>query len=262
MSLRSTDSDCADKARNIRVVVSYDGTDYFGFQYQPKVPTVEGELRKALSKVLKDYASLCGAGRTDAGVHALGQVINFRTDCGIPVDRLCVALNRHLPPSVRATGADEVSSDFSARHSAVTRHYRYDIVNAPVCDAITGRFAWHVKSPLNTAVMRDAARNLIGVHDFTSFSSASEDEGCPVRRVEEIGITEAGNHILVNVYANAFLRSMVRKIVGTLFEAGIGKRTPDEVAAMLSARDRKCTDKVAPANGLCLWEVRYPEKDE
>ncbi|MBQ7524990.1 MAG: tRNA pseudouridine(38-40) synthase TruA [Abditibacteriota bacterium] len=259
--MRSISSDCADEARNIKVVVSYDGTDYFGFQYQPKVPTVEGELRKALSKVLKENAPLWGAGRTDAGVHALGQVINFRTHCAVPVEKLCIALNRHLPPSVRATGADEVSSDFNARHSAVSRHYRYDIVNAPVCDAITGRFAWHVKSPLNVTVMGDAARKLIGVHDFTSFSSASEDEGCMIRRVDEIGIREAGNHIFVDVWANAFLRSMVRKIVGTLFEAGIGRRTPEEVAAMLKAADRKCTDKLAPANGLCLWEVRYSEKD-
>lgn len=247
--------------RNIKVVVSYDGTDYFGFQFQPNVPTIEGELVKALSEVVEKKVSVCGAGRTDSGVHALGQVINFRTDCAIPHDKLCIAVNRYLPCSIRAMTACEVSEDFNARHCAIMRHYRYTIANTQVCNAQTTRYSWHVAKKLDLSSMREGASHLVGTHDFISFSAASDDEISTVRNLFEIKIAVEDSLIKIDIYANAFLRSMARKIVGTLFEVGLGQRDPQDVAAMLYAVDRRCAGKVAPACGLCLMGVHYLEKD-
>jgi len=244
--------------RNIKLTIEYDGTDYFGFQYQPGVPTLQGEIERVLSKIVKEGVTVYGSGRTDAGVHAAGQVINFRTEGGIPVEKLCIAMNSLLPPSIAAREAAEVDEAFHARYSAKSRLYRYDILNRETRSALEGRFCWHVRWPLDANAMNDVAQCLLGVHDFTSFASADRDDGCsPVRSVSEISVQRHGEHVVLTIRANAFLRSMVRTIVGTLVEVGLGKRPGARIAEILEAKDRTAAGKTAPPHGLCLIEVEY-----
>ena len=243
--------------RNIKVVVSYDGTDYFGFQYQPGVPTVQAELERVLALITKEKVTVFGSGRTDAGVHAEGQVINFRTEARIPIDKLCVAMNSLLPPSVAAMEASEVDADFHARYSARARLYAYDILNRETPHALQARYSWHVRRPLNVEAMSVAAKPLVGVCDFTSFACADRDDGSPVRDMMSIDVERRGEHVIVSMRANAFLRSMARIIVGTLVEVGLGIRSASEVENILEARDRRTAGKTAPPHGLCLKEVEY-----
>lgn len=243
--------------RNIRIVVEYDGTDYFGFQYQPGVPTIQGELERVLSLIVKENVTVYGSGRTDAGVHAAGQVINFRTAGSIPTEKLCIAMNSLLPDSIAAIDASEVEPDFHSRYSAVSRLYAYDILNSETPSALKSRFCWHVRRPLNIELMREGAKPLVGVHDFSSFACADRDEGSPVRDLKEIDAAGAGEHVVVTMRANAFLRSMVRIIVGTLVEVGLGLRPCSDTETILRAADRRLAGKTAPARGLCLVEVEY-----
>lgn len=243
--------------RNLKVVVGYDGTDYFGFQYQPEVPTIQGELERVLSRIVKEKVTVYGSGRTDSGVHAVGQVINFRTEGSIPIERLCVAMNSLLPTSIVAMEASEVESDFHARYSARSRLYAYDILNRDVPSALESRFCWHVRLPLDVEQMNDSSKSLIGVHDFSSFACADRDDGSPMRDLMQIDVVRHGEHVSVTMRANAFLRSMARIIVGTLVEIGRGWRPGSDIERILEAADRRLAGKTAPAHGLCLKEVEY-----
>lgn len=244
--------------RNIRLVVEYDGTDWFGFQFQPDKPTIQAELERVLEKILKERVVVYGSGRTDAGVHAAGQVISFRTVGTIPIDRLTLAMNSLLPDSIVAISAEEVDNDFHARYSAKSRVYRYDILNAPRRSALDGRWSWHVRQPLDVETMAEAGRELVGVHDFTSFCCADRDDGSPIREMMSVSVTrERGDHLIIEMRANAFLRSMVRVIVGMLVEIGQGRRGANEMKTILEARDRRVAGKTAPARGLCLVDVEY-----
>lgn len=243
--------------RNVKVVVEYDGTDYHGFQYQPDVPTVQGELEKVISKIVKEKVVIYGSGRTDAGVHASGQVINFRTDCKIPIDRVCIAINTLLKSDISAVHAEEVDNDFHSRYSAKSRMYRYSILNKMLRNALQGRYKWNVRDKLDIELMRKAAIDIVGVHDFSGFASPDKDECCHIRNVKniEIGITD--DNVSIEITANAFLRSMVRIIVGTLVEVGLNKRDCSDILDILNARDRRRAGKTAPACGLCLVNVEY-----
>ena len=243
--------------RNVKVVVEYDGTDYFGFQYQPKVPTIQAELESVLAWIVKEEVTVYGSGRTDAGVHAAGQVINFHTRGTVPTARLCVAMNSLLPDSIVALEAAEVDADFHARFSAVSRLYRYDILNREVPSALEGRYVWHVRKPLDTGAMSEAAKTLLGVHDFASFACSTNDEQTTVRDLKLIDVSCRGEHVIIEMRANAFLRSMVRVIVGTLVEVGSGTRPGSEMYEILDAKSRQASGKTAPARGLCLVEVQY-----
>ena len=243
--------------RNVKVVVQYDGTDYSGFQFQPGVPTIQRELERVLSMIVKERVGVYGSGRTDAGVHAAGQVISFRTDGTIPVEKLCIAMNSLLPISIAAVEASEVEASFHARYSAVSRLYAYDVLNRAVPDALASRFSGHVRCPLDVRAMDESAKSLLGVHDFSSYACADRDEGSPIRDLQEIGVTRAGEHVIVTVRANAFLRSMARIIVGTLVEVGLGTRPGSDIGRILDAADRRLAGKTAPAHGLCLREVHY-----
>jgi tRNA pseudouridine38-40 synthase len=243
--------------RNIKVVVAYDGSDYSGFQYQPNARTIQAELQRVLGRILKEKVTVYGSGRTDAGVHAEGQVISFRTDGSIPIDKLCIAANSLLPPSIVALEASEVDADFHARYSAKSRLYVYDILNRDMPSALQGRYSWHVSRPLDVEAMNEGAKCLIGVWDFSSFGCADRDEGSSTRELMQVGIERRGEHVIVTMRANAFLRSMARIIVGTLVEVGLGARPASDVAGILQARDRRLAGKTAPAHGLCLKEVEY-----
>lgn len=243
--------------RNVKLVVEYDGTDYFGFQYQPDVPTIQDELERALRKIVKEDVRIAGSGRTDAGVHAAGQVANFRTEGTIPTDRICIAMNSLLPGGIAVLGAEEVDESFHARYSAKSRLYRYDILNREARSALMGRYSLHVREALDLDAMADAGTCLLGVHDFSSFASADGGEGSPVRDLMKFEVRRSGEHLLLDFRANAFLRSMVRAIVGTLLEVGRGRRDAADIASILDARDRPAAGKTAPACGLCLMEVEH-----
>lgn len=243
--------------RNIKVVVEYDGTDYFGFQYQPDVPTIQGVIEKVLARIVEHEVTVYGSGRTDTGVHAAGQVVNFRSDGTIPTDRLCVAMNSLLPRDIVALAAEGVAEEFHARYSAKSRLYRYDILNRETRSALQGRFCWHVNRSLDVEAMTDAGRCLVGVHDFTSFSCAERDDGSPMRRMRKVSVKRRGEHVIVEMRANAFLRSMARIIVGTLVEVGLGRMERARVREILEARDRRKAARTAPPHGLCLAEVEY-----
>jgi tRNA pseudouridine38-40 synthase len=243
--------------RNLKVVVSYDGTDYFGFQYQPEAPTIQAELERVLSRIVKEPVTVYGSGRTDAGVHAAGQVINFRTEGTVPIDRLCLAMNSLLPESIAALEASEVDNSFHARYCAVSRTYEYSILNREVPDALRARFSWHIRHLLDVDSMQQAAKALIGRHDFSSFASADRDATNPIRDLQRIEVEREQDSVKITVQANAFLRSMVRVIVGTLTEVGLGLRAGCDMKNILEAADRRQAGKTAPARGLCLREVEY-----
>lgn len=250
----------------IVLTVSYDGTDLSGFARQPECDTVQGRLEAALETILREPVETTGAGRTDAGVHALGQVVTYAATGAEPDSRAFIrSLNALCGPEVIVTGVRRAPAGFSARFSAVGREYRYRIVPGPVAPLFLGRFAWWTPSALDLNAMREAAALLVGEHDFRSFCVTDSAVGKrTVRRIEAIEIApthEMGEHcIVVRIVGNGFLHSMVRIIVGSLVEVGRGKRSPEWIAEVLAACDRGVAGPTAPALGLTLWHVDYAEE--
>lgn len=257
--------------RNLRLDIAYDGTDYCGWQKQPGKPTIQGALEAAIERLTSRRATVTGAGRTDAGVHAAGQVASCRTESPIPVEHFTRALNRILPNDIRILKASEADHSFHARRSAVAKHYRYRIFRGAICPPYLARFVCHCPFRLNVDRMMCAAEALEGRHDFTSFaasdpggkrqsgSGAQQREGSNVRRISRSRVTESGNGRLViyNVCGDGFLYHMVRNIAGTLIEIGRGAIDPGEMPRILSARDRSQAGPTAPAAGLVLLRVEY-----
>ena len=243
--------------RRVKAVVEYDGTEYSGFQRQPKRRTIQGELERALAQVTKEAVVLVGSGRTDAGVHAAGQVISFETSCSIPTDRICVALNSVLPQDIVLLQADDVGPEFHARYSAKARVYKYSILNTDQPSALHARYTWHIPETLNVAAMQEGAAHLVGTHDFAAFSLKRNDGKSTVRELSELEISRQCELISFMLKANGFLHSMARGIVGTLVEVAQGRRSPDDIKAILESKDRGAAGKTAPACGLCLVEVIY-----
>lgn len=244
--------------RNIRLVVEYDGTALCGWQRQDNGPTVQGHLEAALGRLLAHPAPVAGASRTDAGVHARGQVACFRTERPIPLVGIRRGLNSLLPPAIAVRDAAEVPADFHPRFSATGKHYRYTLL---VREDRAPRWrdrAWHHRAPLAAEAMRAGAAHLLGEHDFAAFRAAGCTAHTTVRRIDEIAVTAVEPDILaVDVRGNAFLRNMVRIVVGTLAEVGSGRRDPAQVSEILASRDRTRAGLTAPAHGLELVEVRY-----
>jgi len=237
--------------------VEYDGTDFHGFQFQPGLRSVAGELETALSRLFDRTVKVTAAGRTDAGVHASGQVVSFVSHDAFPVDKLSIALNTSLPPDLSARDAARVEAGFSARASALERRYTYTIVNRRDPSALWRRFAHHEHRELDFGLMRAAAAHLVGEHDFITFCGGLPERGGTVRTVRAIDIEPEGEIVRLHVGGSGFLHRMVRIIAGTLLDVGAGRRTPGEVASMLAARDRRAGGPTAPAQGLCLVEVLY-----
>lgn len=244
--------------RHIRLVVEYDGTDLHGWQRQHGAPTVQEHLEAALAKLLTHEAPVVGASRTDAGVHARGQVASFRTERDIPVHGIRRGLNSMLPDSIAIRDAAEVPDDFHPRFSATGKHYRYTILTAPNRSPRWRDRAWHHPEALSVSAMHDAARALLGEHDFAAFRAAGCTAKTTMRRVDSIALTRLHPHLLdIDIRGNAFLRQMVRILVGTLTEVGTGRRSVAQVAEILASKDRKQAGITAPAQGLELIEVRY-----
>jgi tRNA pseudouridine38-40 synthase len=248
----------------VKLIVAYDGRPFRGFAETPGVATVAGTLRVALERTLGHAVELTGAGRTDAGVHAWGQVVSFPAAAGrLDLDRLQRSANKQCGPAIVVRSAEVVGEDFDARFSARWRRYRYAVLNTPVPNPFLTGTAWHVAAPLDLDSLRLAADPLVGEHDFSSF--CRRPKGLPgerpvslARRVLRTHWDDEGDGRLVfEIQANAFCHQMVRSIVGTLVDVGLGRRRAGDVLTILRARDRAAAGPVAPAHGLCLIEVGY-----
>jgi tRNA pseudouridine38-40 synthase len=242
-----------------RVVVEYDGTEFKGFQFQPEVRTVAGVLETALSRLFGRPVKVTGAGRTDAGVHALGQVVSFVSHDAFPVEKLGLALNSALPRDLTARDAARVEDGFSARLHALERSYTYVVHNRREPSAVLRRFAHHEYRALDVERMSEAAQALVGTHDFVTFCGVLPERGGTVRTLRALGLEHEGELLRLHFRANGFLHRMVRVMTGTLLDIGAGKREPAEAAAMLAARDRRAAGPTAPPQGLFLVDVRYPD---
>jgi tRNA pseudouridine38-40 synthase len=246
----------------LKLIVEYDGTDFRGFQSQGQGNrTVQSVLAEAIQPIIgQDHLTIHAAGRTDTGVHAVGQVISFATASQLPIERWAIALNSRLPRDVAVASAEEAPDDFHARFSARSRTYRYAIWTRRTRSALWDRYSLHVRHPLNLAEMREAARSLVGVHDFAAYKRAGGNPGpTTVRNLQRLSIHRLPSGlILVTVTANAFLRSMVRNIIGVLIEIGKGDLPPAAAQEILATRER-IQNPCAPAapHGLCLWRVEY-----
>jgi tRNA pseudouridine38-40 synthase len=243
----------------LKLVVEYEGTAYQGWQLQPGGPTIQGLLEQAFATALREPVRVRGAGRTDAGVHAAGQVAAVRVS-RVPDDlgRLRKSLNALTPDDIAIREIDVVDDAFDPRRHATSRLYEYRILHAPAPSPFWRRWAWHVAQPLDVEAMWTAAATLVGEHDCAAFCAAdAEPVRSTVRRIVESTLRRNGDLLVYRVEANAFLKHMVRNIVGTLFEVGRGERPGDAMAALLAGRDRTRAGATAPAHGLTLVAVRY-----
>ena len=252
------------RARNIALKVSYDGTNYHGFQRQtPPIVAVQNVLERALAKLCGEQVELAAAGRTDAGVHAYGQVVNFFTDGRIPVDRLPRAVNGLLPPDIVVTGAWEAEREFSARHSATGKAYVYRLEQCTAPNPFTHNYAWQIFHPLDLEAMRAALAMLVGTHDYSSFRAAGGAPMSPVRTLDEIRLTEEGSgRISCYLHGNGFLYHMVRNIMSTVVNVGLGRISVERFGEIFDALDRRFASPTAPACGLYLLSVDYDERKD
>jgi tRNA pseudouridine38-40 synthase len=249
--------------RTVRMLVAYDGAPFHGFAENVGVATVAGTLRRSVERIVRHDVELTGAGRTDAGVHAWGQVVSVDIDNTTDLTRLRKGLNGLCGPSIVVREIEWAEPGFSARFSAQWRRYRYTVLNRPVPDPFLARTSWHVEQPLNLDTMQLACDPIIGEHDFSAFCrkpKVGEGYEAPslVRRVTAAGWTDLGDGVVrFEIVANAFCHNQVRALVGTLVDTGLGRRTAGEMLSVLRSKDRSRTAQVAPPQGLVLWEVGY-----
>ena len=241
-----------------KLTIEYDGTPFVGWQVQDNGVSVQGVLAEAVQAFAGERAVVGGAGRTDAGVHALGQAAHVDLTKDWPPDTVRDALNAHLRPHpIAVILAERVADDFDARFSAIKRHYRYRIVNRRADLALDQHRAWRVPRPLDAAAMHDAAQRLVGRHDFTTFRSTECQAKSPVKTLDRLDVTRDGDEVRVATMARSFLHNQVRSMVGSLVHVGEGKWSADDLAATLAARDRTACGQVAPPQGLYLVRVEY-----
>ena len=246
--------------RTLKLTVAYDGTGFSGWQAQgsnARKPTIQGTLQAACRTVLREPVNVLGSGRTDTGVHALGQVAHLKTGSEISPDRLRMALNGVLPPAISVMEVKEAPPDFHAQFSAVAKRYRYQIVMGPAVLPFERRYVTQVRVPLNVALMRREARALLGRHDMAAFQSAGRLVRDTRRTVLDLSVRRRGNHLTIEIEADGFLYKMVRRIVGTLLDIGQGRLPPGTVNELLRSRDPLHAGRPAGAQGLALVCVRY-----
>lgn len=246
--------------RRIVLWVEYDGTDFNGWQFQPGQRTVQGEIEAALSRMCGEAVRIIASGRTDSGVHALGQVAHFDTSSPLCVQKFRMGLNSMLERDAAIVDCREAFAPFHAQYDVIRKTYRYRILTRRSPSAIRRNHVWHHKRILDIPAMRRAAAHLVGEHDFASFAPERVEVSTTVRNLERLEVIESGDEIRVEATANGFLRFMVRNIVGTLAEVGRGERGADSLREILEARDRNRAGEKAPAHGLCLLGVEYGEK--
>jgi tRNA pseudouridine38-40 synthase len=259
--------DSQQKVRNFKLILAYDGSEFSGWQVQPDANTVQGTLASAIRRLTGEKVLPQGAGRTDAGVHALAQVASFTTASEIPAENLVKALNDILPASIRVLEASQVPAEFHARRSARGKTYRYRIFRGPICPPFLARYVWHYPHLLDESAMRQAAERVLGEHDFTSFAAVdpekakdnkdNEEEASNVRQVFASAWERQGDELVYAVRGSGFLHHMVRNLVGTFVLVGKGTLKPENVRQILKARDRGAAGPTAPANGLYMVAVEY-----
>lgn len=243
--------------RNIKLIIEYDGTDYHGWQYQPNARTIQGVMEERIGRIVNGKVTLSASGRTDAGVHALNQVANFRTESKVSWEALHRGLNALLPSGIVVKEVSEVDLDFHSRYSAKGKVYIYQILNRPYPSALLNRFSWHIRHPLYLERMNGAAAHIVGEHDFSSFRASSCGAPHPVKTVNSALFRQEGDLLVFEIEATGFLHHMVRNIVGSLVDVGMGRRTPEWFKELLHSRDRKLAGVTAPPQGLFLKDVKY-----
>jgi tRNA pseudouridine38-40 synthase len=252
--------------RYFKLTIAYDGTDFHGWQMQTGRPTIQGEIVTVLRSLTQETVTLQGAGRTDAGVHAVGQVASFRTQSHLSAGDFQRALNALLPPTIRIVNAEEVGPTFNARWSARGKTYRYRLYRGRVVPPMLWRYVLHYPFPLNEDAMRDAAARFVGTHDFTSFAaSTGSEENDKDRATEreiysaELARTPDNEELIFTVRGRSFLRYMVRKMVGTLLDVGRGKLAPEDIDRLYELKDRSKSGPTVPPQGLCMISVDLEE---
>jgi len=244
----------------VKLVLEYDGTDYVGWQVQPNGTSVQAVVERALGKLLGTPTPVEAAGRTDAGVHALGQVVAFSAQQALPMKAYVKGLSGLLPPDVAVVAAEEVPDGFDPRRHARGKRYRYRVCNRPVRSPLRRRTHWELFSTLDVLAMREATGHLLGRHDFSAFRASDCAAKTAVREVWRLDVVQGGDELAFVVEGSAFLKHMVRNLVGTLVEVGRGRRPPRWVAEVLASRDRGQAGPTAPAHGLVMEEVFYGER--
>ncbi len=245
-------------SQNYKITLQYEGTRYNGWQKQGNTDnTIQGKLENILEKMTGYAVEVHGSGRTDAGVHAMGQVANFHLREDMEPEEIKAYLNQYLPDDIAVTKAERAPERFHSRLSAVKKIYTYQIETGAKRDVFTRRIQYGLGRPLDAAAMRQAASLLCGTHDYKSFCGNRKMKKSSVRTVETIHINEDGSHVVLTFVGNGFLQNMVRIMTGTLIEVGLGKRSPESVKEILAAKDRQAAGTMAPAEGLCLAGVLY-----
>lgn len=245
--------------KNICLIVAYDGTDFHGFQRQTNASSIQWHLEQGLSQIFSSPITVYGAARTDAGVHARGQVVNFYGEGTIPVEKIPYAMKGYLPLEIAVLSAREMPEHFSVRHDNVGKHYRYTIVNSRIHAPFRLRYAWFIRKPLNLDAMRQGAEILLGTHDFSAFEGKNTTPMNPVKTIYAIVVERQGAAVHIDVLGDGFLYHMVRNIAGGLVDLGLHRLTPARFQDIMESRDRNRLGATAPAQGLCLEEVFYDE---
>src|SRR6201993_2104330 len=258
-----TPEDSEKLMRNLKLTLSYDGSEFAGWQVQPGRATIQGTLCSAIGRITGEKVLPQGSGRTDAGVHALAQVVTFMTESSVPTGNFVKALNDILPASVRVLDVAEMPAGFHARHAARAKSYRYRIYRGAICPPFLARYVWHYPYPLNEQAMERAAAMVVGEKDFTSFAAVDPERGreaetrSNVRTIFSSAWERVGEELIYRVKGSGFLHHMVRNLVGTFLLVGRGTLQADDITRILEARDRSAAGATAPASGLYLVQVDY-----
>lgn len=243
--------------RNLKLTIQYDGTNYHGFQIQPVAPTIQQALENTLSAITGEAVHVNGCSRTDARVHAVKYVCSFETAFPIPADRLPIVLNNKLPNDIKALECCEVAKEFHARFDTVSKTYRYVINTGSNPDVFSRNFEWQLKRKPDTDKMKEACSLIVGTHDFKCFMTSGASVSSTVRTVHSLDVTEDGDRIYIYIRADGYLYNMVRIIVGTLVNVGIGRTAPDDVKTIIDGKSRDAAGPTAPPQGLSLFDVEY-----
>ena len=244
--------------RNIKLTIEYDGKEFNGWQKQPKKLNIQGEIERAIGEITGEENDLIGSGRTDAGVHSLGQVANFKTESTLPVEKFPIAINTKLKKSIRIIKAEEVDEAFHSRYSVHSKRYRYTINNSEYESALYRNMECHIPQKLDIKKMQKAVKYFEGEHDFKAFKASGTSSKSSVRTIYKAEVIKGENsRIYIELTGNGFLYNMVRIIAGTLVDVGLGKIEPEDINNIIEEKDRSKAGKTLPAAGLCLMEVSY-----
>ncbi len=258
--MNAEDSTGRNDSRTVKLIIEYDGTDFSGWQAQENGPSIQVAIEKAIFLITGERLRIVGSGRTDAGVHALGQVATFRTSSTVPGQRFAAALNAKLPKSITITSSCDVSGEFHPGKNATSKKYRFRILNRLMRPALLNNRVFHFPPELDIAAMREAAGHLIGKHDFKSFTVASSiKEAGYVREIYSLEVLTTGQEVIIEISGSGFLHNMVRIIAGTLLDVGRGRLKPVDMPEIIRACNRKASGPTLPGNGLYLVEVKYAE---